>query len=158
MVALHFVIASAIGLIASGASSLMDTNPKPSSLGLVKVGMVLLIVSCVVILLVALVTLFYDDGWNRKNARSGAVSSWDHQDGTKVSSILSKPKKNKKWMKGDWGGTTWYPWANTLKLFPTAPVRDIRQPSPNGDPSALQRRLRLHAIRPFEPGYRVVGT
>lgn len=104
MVALHFVIASAIGLIASGASSLTDTNPKPSSLGLVKVGMVLLIVSWVVILLVALVTLFYDDGWNRKNARSGAVS---YQDGTKVSSILSNPKKNKKWMKGDWGGTTW---------------------------------------------------
>lgn len=88
MVALHFVIASAIGLIASGASSLTDANPKSSSLGLVKVGMVILIVCWVVILLVALVTLFYDGGWNRKNARSGAVSSWDYQDGTKVSSIL----------------------------------------------------------------------
>lgn len=60
--------------------------------------------------------------------------------------------------KGVWRGNTWYPWANTLKRFQTAPVRDIRQPSPNGDSSALQRRLRLHAIRPFEPGYRVDGT
>lgn len=93
MVALHFVIASAIGLIAAGASSLTDGNPKPSSLELVKVGMIILILCWVVILLVALVTFFYDDGWNRKNARSGAESSC-YQDATKVRSLNERKIRN----------------------------------------------------------------
>ena len=57
MVALHVVIASALGLIGAGAGALTNPNPKPSSQSLVKVGIIILLLSWLIIVGTAVITL-----------------------------------------------------------------------------------------------------
>ena len=57
VVALHLLIASALGLIAAGAGALTNSKPQPSSQNLVKVGIIILLLSWLIILGTVLVTL-----------------------------------------------------------------------------------------------------
>jgi hypothetical protein len=82
--ALHFLIASAIGLIAAGASAPTSSNPKLSSSLLVKIGMITLVLSWLFILIGAMVSLLHGKDWSQEGERDGAGSR-QYKDGTKVS-------------------------------------------------------------------------
>jgi hypothetical protein len=57
LAALHVLIASAIGLIASGATALTSANPNPNSLMLVKVGIVIMLLCWAFIAVMTAVSL-----------------------------------------------------------------------------------------------------
>jgi hypothetical protein len=79
--ALHLLVVTAIGLIASGATALTSANPDANSLTLVKVGIVTMLLSWLVIAIVAMAPLFSPartDNENRVAEDSG------YRDGTRV--------------------------------------------------------------------------
>ena len=85
--ALHILIAAAVGLVAAGASDLENPNPKPSSQLLVKIGIVTLLLSWVIIFLWALSACRpLHDGVRTNKDRT--VEFGQYQRGTKVSLAL----------------------------------------------------------------------
>ena len=63
---MHLLIASALGLIGAGAGALTSPNPQPISQNLVKVGIIILLLSWLVIVGTAVVTLLpRKDGYQR---------------------------------------------------------------------------------------------
>lgn len=101
--ALHFLVASAIGLVAAGASALAQPNAKPSSLVLVKVGIVILLLSWFIIAMVAMIS-FLDGHDQHKNNQRGAAKTKQYSNGTKVSAsaiffrnLLVLKRKVKRW-------------------------------------------------------------
>lgn len=87
VVALHLLIASALGLIAAGASALTSSNPQSSSLLLVKIGIVTLLLSWLVILGLSIISLQLPKGEHERN-ESQAGGSGQYRNGTIVSASL----------------------------------------------------------------------
>lgn len=89
MTFLHILIASAIGLIAAGASALTDPAPNPNSMNLVKVGMIILMTCWLIILITAVVSLQqgvreHQRLTARRSGNAGTVGSREYEDGTVV--------------------------------------------------------------------------
>ena len=78
---LHILIATAIGLIVSGAAALSSANPDPSSVTLVKVGISTMLLAWLIIAFLTTASLFLPV---RAGSESHVVEDRDWRDGTRV--------------------------------------------------------------------------
>ena len=107
VVALHLLIASALGLIGAGASALTSPNPQSSFLLLVKIGIVILLLSWLIILGMGMLSLQPGmDGYQRNERHAG--KSRQYTNGTIVSTSSERfPREERQIESNQKEGTNW---------------------------------------------------
>jgi hypothetical protein len=78
---LHILVATAIGLIVSGATALSSANPDPSSVTLVKVGISTMLLAWLIIAFLTMASLFLPV---QAGSESPVAEDRGWRDGTKV--------------------------------------------------------------------------